>query len=104
MSPDPAADPLLGLLERKKNKMIRVVLGTKERLHPEGICPDDEGVFRKVVLDEVNDFFEQVCDIIDQLQHDRTITVNQLFLDKLDEIKDELARAHSVTQEIARSA
>lgn len=98
MSPDPASDPLLGLLDRKKNRMIRVILGTKERLHPEGVCPDDEGVFRKVVLDEVNDFFEQVADIVDQLQHDRTITVNQLFLDKLDEIKSELSRV----QETAR--
>lgn len=82
-------DPLVSLLERKKNRMIRVILGTKERLHPEELC-DDGGAFRKVVLDEVNAFFEQVTDIVETLQQDRTIVVNQLFLDKLDEIREEL--------------
>lgn len=82
-------DPLVSLLDRKKNKMIRVILGTKERLHPPELC-DDAGAFRKVVLDEVNSFFEQVTDIIETLQQDRTIAVNQIFLDKLDELRDEL--------------
>lgn len=80
-------DPLVDLLDRKKNKMIRVILGTKERLHPDDVCGDD-GTFRKVVLDEVNAFFEHVTDIVETLQQDRTIAVNQLFLDKLDELRD----------------
>jgi hypothetical protein len=84
------ADPLIGLLDRKKNRLIRVILGTKERLYPDDVCPDDGGAFRKVVLDEVNAFFEQVAEIVDTLQHDRTITVNQLFLDKIDELREEL--------------
>lgn len=95
MSPDAEVDPIIGLLERKKNKMIRVILGTKERLHPDGVCPDDGGAFRKVVLDEVNTFFEQVIDMIGTLQQDRTIMVNELFLEKLDEMKNELVSSVS---------
>lgn len=86
-------DPILNLLERKKNRLIRVILGTKERLYdPEDVAHDDPdaAAFRKVVLDEVNDFFEQVTDIICTLQSDRTVVVNQLFLDKLDELKNDL--------------
>ena len=90
------SDPLVELLDRKKNRLIRVILGTKERLYPDGVVPDDGGAFRKVVLDEINAFFEQVSDIIDTLQHDRSIVVNQLFLDKLDELREEIRQEAKV--------
>jgi hypothetical protein len=89
MNQNGSTDPPVELLDRKKNKMIRVILGTKERLHPDEVCGDD-GAFRKIVLDEVNAFFEHVTDIVETLQQDRTIAVNQIFLDKLDELRDEL--------------
>lgn len=75
------SDAIVALLDRRKNRMIRMILGTKERLYP-----DEDGTLRKVVLDETNDFFEQVKDIIVTLEANRSIVVNQLFLDKLDEI------------------
>lgn len=80
------ADAILALLDRRKNRAIRIILGTKERLYPD----QDEGAFRKVVLDEINGLFEQVRDIVETMQQDRSLAVNQLFLDKLDELKDEL--------------
>lgn len=78
-------DAIVSLLDRRKNRMIRIILGTKERLYP-----DEDGTLRKVVLDEVNDFFEQVRDIVISLENDRSVVVNQLFLDKLDEIDAQL--------------
>lgn len=83
---DHEGDAIVSLLERRKNKLIRIILGTKERLYPD----EDDGVFRKVVLDEVNDFFDQITDIVDALQNNRSVVVNQLFLEKLDELKTEI--------------
>lgn len=74
-------DPILALLDRRKNKAIRVILGTRERLFE-----DPDGAFRKVVLDEVNALFDEVRDILLSLQEDREVVVNQLYLDKLDAI------------------
>lgn len=75
---------LIQLLERRKNKAIRAILGTKERLYPD----DDDGMLRKVVLDEINELFEQVEDSISSLQAGQTVMVNQFYLDKLEELQD----------------
>lgn len=86
-SPGPKSESqVIALVDRKKNRAIRAILGTKER----DIDPyiDDETAvrFRKVVLDELNDLVEFVKDVLASSPEGQSMVVNDLYLQKIDDL------------------
>jgi hypothetical protein len=75
------------LLERQKNKCIRVLLGAKERELDEYLPAEVQVAYRKIVLDQVNAFHEFCVDLFES-QSEGTVVVNELFLNKLEEISN----------------
>jgi hypothetical protein len=74
------------LLERKKNRCIRTILGNKERDIDPHIDEETSARFRKVVLDEINGLIEFVKDVIVSAPEGQHVVVNDLYLQKIDDL------------------
>jgi hypothetical protein len=78
-------EAVVSLLAKRRDKAIAVILSTKE-LHCDEFLPDSESsVLRKVVLDQINDYYDLCFDIIKSLDND-SVVLNNDYLDKIDEI------------------
>jgi hypothetical protein len=70
-----------GLLERRVKRCIATILSAKEKNIDRFITEDTASEFRKVILDEINEFYSLVMDVLDD-------NINQEFLDMLDMLED----------------
>lgn len=75
------------ILERRKNKTIAVILGTKESVADEYLPEWAQAALRKAVLDAVNDFHSLCLDIYSSLDTGE-VTLNEHWLQILEEIHD----------------
>jgi hypothetical protein len=81
---------LRSLIEKRCRRTITVILSAKER-DLDGYLPDDVGAaYRKVVLDSVNDFHNFIMDILRSVDDD-SVTLNDLYLKKIDEIYEAIS-------------
>lgn len=80
-------DAVKRILAKRRDRMIATILGTKEDLFDDHISQADSEEFRKVVLDQINDFFDLVIDMLKASQPDG-IVVNEVWLDKIAEIHE----------------
>jgi hypothetical protein len=78
---------LIELLRRRKDRACAIVLGVKERevdpylrAHPEA-----SEKLRKVVLDQLNEFYEVVMDIVNSLDSG-DVVLNDHYLQKIDDL------------------
>ena len=77
------------ILAKRRDRLIATILGAKEDFCDDFI-PDDSAVeFRKVILDEINDYYDLCSDLLKSIQPE-TVVLNQYYADKLDEIYDRL--------------
>lgn len=67
------------LLEKRKNRCIASILSTKEREIDRHLPEAARVVLRKVILDEINDFYSIVLDVLDN-------NINEDFLLMLGQI------------------
>ena len=75
------------LIEKRCRRTITAILSAKERDLDEYLPPEVSQSYRKTVLDSVNDFHNFVTDILRSLD-DETVTLNEHYLKKIDEIYD----------------
>jgi hypothetical protein len=68
-------------LERRVKRCIATILSAKEKNIDRFITEDTASEFRKVILDEINEFYSLVMDVLDD-------NINQEFLDMLDMLED----------------
>lgn len=80
--------PLVDALGRRRNKAISIILRFKEDEIDPFIDDEVSNQFRKLVLDQLNDFYEVCVDLIGAADG----VVNELWLDKLMEIHDAVVR------------
>jgi len=73
------------VLHRRKQRCIATILGIKEREVDEFISAETQAKLRKVILDEINDFYDIALDLLNSVDNGN-VTINQLWLDKLDEL------------------
>ena len=73
------------LLAKRRDRSIAIILGFKERECDTYLPPTIRQELRKVVLDQINDFYELALDLMASSE-DTSIVFNQIFLDKIDEI------------------
>jgi len=70
-----------GLLERRVKRCIATILSAKEKEIDRYITEEQANAFRKVILDEINEFYSLVIDVMND-------NINQEFLDMLDMLED----------------
>jgi hypothetical protein len=73
------------MLSRRRDRAIAIILGVKERDCDRHLPPGAQAALRKVVLDQLNEFYEVSVDIIRSLDTGEVV-LNEMWLQKLDEI------------------
>lgn len=74
------------LVARRRDRAIAVLLGIKEREVDQYLPPDVKIRLRKAILDQLNDYTTLVLDVLRSLNNDSTVVLNELYMEKLDEI------------------
>lgn len=77
------------ILAKRRDRSIAIMLGYKERECDQYLPPAIRTELRKVVLDQLNDFYELALDLMNSLD-DETVTLNQIYLDRIDKIYEVL--------------
>lgn len=73
------------VLAKRRDRVIAIILGTKERELDPHVSYEASMAFRKVIMDQMNDFYDLVLDLLGSID-DQAVVINQLYLDKIDEI------------------
>ena len=83
---------LLGdILAKRRDRAIAIILGIKERECDRYLSAEAKGKLRKVVLDQLNDFHDLCMDLIRSLDNDEVV-LNEVFVNRLDDIHASLGR------------
>lgn len=69
------------LLEKRKNKCIATILSVKEKEYDPHLTKEDAAQFRKIILDEINDFFNLANDLLGD-------NMNEFYLDMVEMLED----------------
>lgn len=78
-------DVLTEVLEKRKNRCIAIVLGVKEHEIDRELNAQQSQKLRKVILDQFNDFYFLVVDVMSTLDTG-DVVLNGHYLDKLNDI------------------
>lgn len=73
------------VLRKRRDRAIAIILGTKERECDAHLPAMASTKLRKVVLDQLNDFYDMCRDVMDSLDTGE-VTLNDEYLAKLDEV------------------
>lgn len=87
------------IVARRKDRAIAVLLGIKEREVDKYLPPEVSQRLRKAILDQLNDYTTLILDVLRSLNSDSTVVLNELYLDKLEEVHRDVGviREHLVT-------
>ena len=88
-------DSIRDLLNRRKNRAAAIILGVKDDECDDYLPEEASRVLRKVILDEMNSFYEICIDVIESLDND-TFLINDHWLEKLDEIHSCLVKEQAL--------
>ena len=69
------------VLEKRKNKCIASILSAKEKDYDIYLGKEDALQFRKVILDEINDFYNLAVDLLGD-------NMNEFYLDMVEMLED----------------
>lgn len=76
---------LSDILAKRRDRSIAIILGVKERECDQYLPPEAKAKLRKVVLDQMNEFYDLCCDVMRSLDSGDAV-LNERYLEKLDEI------------------
>lgn len=80
---------LTDLLAKRRDRAIAIILGVKERDCDSHLPPEARSKLRKVILDQINEFYEMAMDITRSLDTG-DVTFNELYLEKLDALHSDV--------------
>ena len=79
------------VLAKRRDRTIAILLGFKERECDYYLPSSVKQDLRKLVLDQINDFYELTLDLVNSLDND-SVTLNDAYLAKIDEIYNTVKR------------
>lgn len=81
-------DSIQDALARRRQRVIAIILGVKERECDPYLPPEASAKLRKVVLDQVNEFHELMLDLTQgpKVSGESGVILNQFYLQKIDEL------------------
>lgn len=77
------------VLKTRMNKACAIILAVKERECDRHLPPDAQSKLRKVVLDQMNDYYDLCIDIMRSLDTG-DVVLNEEYLKRLDRKLDEI--------------
>jgi hypothetical protein len=80
---------MVDIFARRRNKAIAVILRFKEQECDTFLPERVSDQLRKIILDQINDYHELVCDLVSVYQQGGV--VNELYLERLSEIDGRLS-------------
>lgn len=78
---------LTDFLQKRKNRSIAIIMAVKERECDPSLSAMQSQKLRKVVLDQLNDFYDTCVDVMASLDTGEVI-LNEGYLQKLDELHE----------------
>lgn len=73
------------VLSRRRDRAIAIILGVKERDCDRHLPPEISKKLRKVVLDQLNEFYDLTLDLMRSLDTGEVV-LNEHYLRKIDEL------------------
>ena len=73
------------LLRKRRDRAIAICLGVKERECDRHLPPEASTRLRKVILDQLNEFYDLCLDVTRSLDTGE-VTLNEIYLEKISEI------------------
>ena len=80
-------DAVRRILAKRRDRVIATILGTKEDVCDEYLPQAASAELRKVVLDQINDYFDLCSDLLRSVQPDGMI-MNETWLEKINDIHE----------------
>lgn len=80
--------PLMDLLARRRDRAIAIILRVKEQECDQYLPMDASLKVRKVVLDQMNAFYDVCADVVNSLDNPGVSVLNEHWLQKIDEVYD----------------
>lgn len=75
------------IVARRRDRAIASLLGIKEREVDQYLPADVKARLRKAILDQINDLYGLFVDVMKSYDtDDETVVLNELYLQKLDEV------------------
>jgi hypothetical protein len=81
------------LLAKRRDRAIAIILGVKERECDMRLSHEQSNKLRKVVLDQLNEFYDIVVDVMKSFDSD-DIVMNDMYLNKLDQVHEGVKAIH----------
>lgn len=88
-------EPLEDLLKRRRDRAIAIILGIKERECDSYLPRESRIRLRKVVLDQLNEFYDLVLDLMSSFDQG-DVVLNEEYLNKLDHLHRDVAEIRSL--------
>ncbi len=79
------------LISKRKDRAIAIILSVKENECDEYLPQDAQYSLRKVVLDQINSFYDLVLDVVSSVDSD-SVELNQYYLDLISELHETLIK------------
>lgn len=76
---------LIDVLSKRRDRAIATILTVKEKECDLDLNARSSQRLRKVILDEINDLYKLMVDVLDSVDQGNTVT-NEAWLDKLNDI------------------
>lgn len=79
-------DSVQDILAKRRQRVIAIILGVKERECDMHLPPEASAKLRKVILDQVNEYYELVLDLTQapKVTGESGVILNQFYLEKID--------------------
>lgn len=78
-------DVLIDFLQKRKNRSIAIIMSVKERECDSDLNAMASQKLRKVILDQLNEFYDTCIDVMGSLDTGEVV-LNENYLEKLDEL------------------
>lgn len=77
------------VLARRRDRALAIILGVKERECDRHLPREAQGKLRKVILDQINEFYDLCLDVMRSLDNGEFI-LNEVYVEKLEEKLDSI--------------
>ncbi len=84
----PQLEQLTALLAKRRDRTLGAILGAKERDVDPHLSIQVRHRFRKVILDEINEYHSMVLDVMSSLDMEEHVVLNDYWLQRIAEIHD----------------
>jgi len=88
------------VLAKRRDRAIAIILGVKEREVDSYLPKPVQAKLRKVILDQLNEYYELCLDLLPSLEQEGVV-LNEVYLDKIAALHDDLGEVQRLLKSMA---